>query len=70
MHEDVTPVESYAPLEETYQRMQTEDLPALPVTDAGRLVGLLTMENIAEFLMIRAATGKFAETFHPARQSQ
>jgi CBS domain-containing protein len=50
--------------------MQTEDLPALPVTDAGRLVGLLTMENIAEFLMIRAATGKFAETFHPARQSQ
>lgn len=70
MHHDVEPVEAEAPLEETFLRMQAQDLPALPVTSAGRLVGLLTMENITEFLMIRAATGKFSETFHPARQSQ
>lgn len=65
MHRALTPVEADTSLEETYQRMQTEELPALPVTQAGRLVGILTMENIAEFLMIRAAAGKFAETFAP-----
>jgi Zn-dependent protease/CBS domain-containing protein len=69
MHGALEPVETHASLEETYQRMQAEDLPALPVTSGGHLVGLLTMENIAEFVMIRAATGKFAETFTPAGQS-
>jgi len=69
MHGALQPVEAHAPLEETYQRMQSEDLPALPVTYGGHLVGLLTMENIAEFLMIRAATGKFSETFTAAGQS-
>jgi CBS domain-containing protein len=70
MHGGVEPVEASAPLDETYQRMQTEDLPALPVVQAGRLVGLLTTENITEFLMIRAAAGKFSETFTPAGQSK
>jgi Zn-dependent protease/CBS domain-containing protein len=70
MHDGLEPVEAHAPLEETYQRMQAENLPALPVTSGGQLVGLLTTENIAEFLMIRAATGKFSETFTPAEQSQ
>jgi Zn-dependent protease/CBS domain-containing protein len=55
MRLDVASVEANAPLEETFQRLQTEELPAAPVTDMGRLVGLITMENIAEFLMIRAA---------------
>jgi CBS domain-containing protein len=55
MRVDVAPVEANAPLEETFQRLQTEELPAAPVTDMGRLVGLITMENIAEFLMIRSA---------------
>jgi Zn-dependent protease/CBS domain-containing protein len=55
MQRDVLPVDANAPLEETFQRMQTEELSALPVTEAGRLAGLLTMENIAEFLMIRSA---------------
>lgn len=52
---DVEPVEARAPLEEIFQRMQVEELPAVPVTQAGRLVGMITMENIAEFLMVRAA---------------
>jgi Zn-dependent protease len=55
MRTDVVPVEASAPLEDTFQRMQTEELTAVPVTDMGRLVGLITMENIAEFLMITAA---------------
>jgi hypothetical protein len=48
-------VEARAPLEEIFQRMQVEELPAVPVTEGGRLVGMITMENIAEFLMVRAA---------------
>jgi predicted transcriptional regulator len=55
MRVDVTPVESSAPLEETFQRMQIGELTALPLLEADRLVGLITMENIAEFLMVSSA---------------
>jgi Zn-dependent protease/predicted transcriptional regulator len=53
----ISPVAAPDPLEGAFQRMQSEELTALPVVDGSRLVGLLTMENIAEFLMIRAAVG-------------
>jgi CBS domain-containing protein len=55
MRSDVLAVDASAPLEETFQRMQTGNLAALPVTEGARLVGMITMENIAEFLMIRGA---------------
>jgi Zn-dependent protease/CBS domain-containing protein len=55
MRMDVAPVEMNAPLEEVFQRLQSEELPAAPVVDMGRLAGLITMENIAEFLMVHAA---------------
>ena len=55
MRRDVAPVEANAPLEESFQRMQTDGLPALPVVRGGQLAGLLTMENIAEYLMVTAA---------------
>jgi predicted transcriptional regulator len=55
MRRDVTPVEARGRLDEIFQRMQTDGLTALPVTQAGHLAGLLTMENIAEFLMVTAA---------------
>jgi Zn-dependent protease/CBS domain-containing protein len=55
MRRDVPPVDASAPLEETFQRMQRENLPAVPVMEASRLAGLITMENIAEYLMVSAA---------------
>jgi CBS domain-containing protein len=55
MRRDVQPVEAAAPLEETFQRMQTDGLPVVPVNRNGQLAGLLTMENIAEYLMVTAA---------------
>jgi CBS domain containing-hemolysin-like protein len=36
-------------------RLQESGTKTLPVTHAGQLVGLITMENITEYLMIRSA---------------
>jgi len=36
-------------------RLQESDAKTLPVTHGGRFVGLVTSENITEFLMIRSA---------------
>jgi Zn-dependent protease len=42
-------------LETVFQRMQETGCGAMPVVDEERLVGLLTMENIGEFIMVQAA---------------
>lgn len=45
-------------LETVFQQMRTEDgkpAPVAPVIENGALVGLITLENIGEFLMIRSA---------------
>jgi predicted transcriptional regulator len=36
-------------------RLQDSGFPTLPVTHAGQMVGMVTAENITEYLMIRAA---------------
>jgi Zn-dependent protease/CBS domain-containing protein len=50
-------VDSNQMLEEVSQRLQVTECRALPVVHNGELVGLVTMENIGEFLMIRDALG-------------
>jgi CBS domain-containing protein len=41
---------------EALERLRASGLPALPVVDAaGRLVGLLTMDNITDLLLVRRA---------------
>jgi Zn-dependent protease/predicted transcriptional regulator len=42
-------------VETAVQRLQTGDCTTLPVVDQGRLVGLLTIENVGEFLLIKQA---------------
>jgi len=44
-----------ASLEETVQQMREAELQSMPVLDGGRLVGLVTLENLGEFLMVRSA---------------
>jgi Zn-dependent protease/predicted transcriptional regulator len=46
-------------LETIFQSMQTHGLPSLPVMEDGRLVGLINLENIGEFLMVRSALQGF-----------
>jgi Zn-dependent protease len=45
-------------LEPAFARLQACDCRTMPVTSHGRLVGLLTTDNIGEFLMIQSALGK------------
>ncbi len=56
MREDFPIVHPRTPFDEAFQMMQRRGCPVLPVTDEeGRLVGLFTMENIGEMLMVRSA---------------
>ncbi len=45
-------------LEEAMMRMQTCNCQTLPVTHHGQLVGLITAENISEFLTIHSVIGQ------------
>lgn len=55
MRRDLPVIEDDAPLEETFRRMQELGTSTLPVVHRGRLTGIVTLENIGEFLMLRSA---------------
>lgn len=55
MRGNLPEVDSYEMVESALLRLQESGAKALPVTHLGRLVGLITAENITEFLMIRSA---------------
>jgi CBS domain-containing protein len=55
MKKDLPEVDSYEMAENTLMRFQESGIPALPVTHAGQLVGIVTAENITEYLMIHSA---------------
>lgn len=48
-------VDSHDMVETALMRIQESGVPALPVTHTGQLVGIVTAENITEYLMIRSA---------------
>ncbi|MDL1876361.1 CBS domain-containing protein, partial [Cytophagia bacterium CHB2] len=48
-------VDSYDMVEMALMKIQESGFPSLPVTHAGQLVGIVTAENITEYLMIRTA---------------
>jgi predicted transcriptional regulator len=52
-------------LEPVLKKFSASDLRTLPVLRAGRLVGLLTLENISEFIMIESAL-RTQKHEHPA----
>ena len=55
MRSDVAVVPHRAPLEEALQAMQDQAGPVGVTDGAGRLIGLLTQENLGEMLMVEAA---------------
>ncbi len=54
-HGKIVQVEADAPLEPAVQAMREEGLACLEVVEGGRRVGLLTRENIEEYLMLKLA---------------
>lgn len=52
---DLPEVDSYEMIEMALMRLQESGTKTLPVTHGGQLVGLITAENITEYLMIRSA---------------
>ena len=46
--------ESSEPLESVFRRLQDHGADAIPVIDNGLIVGMITMENVQEYLLIRA----------------
>ena len=57
---DIAPIESSMPLDAALQRMSALRQNALPVVARGRLVGLLTLENIRELLQVLEARQRHA----------
>ncbi|HXF85482.1 MAG TPA: site-2 protease family protein [Anaerolineales bacterium] len=55
IRQDLPEVDSHDMLELALMRLQEVGAKTLPVTHAGQLVGLITAENITEYLMIRSA---------------
>ncbi len=55
MRRGVPEVDTHEMVESAVTRLQESSAKTLPVTHAGELVGLITSENITEFLMIRSA---------------
>lgn len=55
MRDDITEVDSHDMVESAVMRLQESGAKTLPVMHAGQFVGLITAENITEFLMIRSA---------------
>ena len=56
MRTDIPAVHQSMPFERAFGLLQQYGAPALPVLDsAGRLVGLLTPENISEMMMVQSA---------------
>ena len=55
MERDFQLAETSEMIEPAFMRLQTCNCSTLPVIDGGRLVGLLTLENVGEFLSIQSA---------------
>jgi Zn-dependent protease/CBS domain-containing protein len=57
MKRDFHSVDSYEMLEVAFTDMQACECHTMPVTHGGNLIGLLTMDNVGEFIAIQAAMG-------------
>jgi Mg/Co/Ni transporter MgtE len=55
MRRDFEAVDSHDMLEQAVQVLRRCGCRSLPVVHNGELVGMLTMENVGEFMMIRSA---------------
>jgi len=67
MHRDFQAVDSHDMLEQAVQALQRCACRSLPVEHNGELVGMLTLENVGEFMMIRSAMRQAEQAVRTAR---
>ena len=53
------------PAETALSRLESSSLPIMPVTISGQLVGIVTVEKVRDFLMVRSAQGVPAQAAVP-----
>ncbi len=63
MRQNFRVVDSSEMLESVFTRLQTSSCRTLPVVRSGHLVGLVTLENISEFIMIQSVLDKTKTDF-------
>ncbi|MFB6249356.1 MAG: CBS domain-containing protein, partial [Salinibacter sp.] len=52
---DIFTTDPGAPLDEVFRRMNEQDCSTVPVVEDDQLVGLLTLENVGELIMVSSA---------------
>jgi predicted transcriptional regulator len=67
MQSEFQPVEPNEMLEAAFRRLQECECRTMPVLRNGRLLGLLTMDNVGEFLSIQAALREASPRQAPIR---
>jgi CBS domain-containing protein len=65
MRRDIPEVDSHEMVESALMRLQETGAKTLPVVHGGQFIGLITAENITEFLMIRSALKTAAKIPQP-----
>jgi Zn-dependent protease/CBS domain-containing protein len=65
MRRDYRTINASDPLEGVFMRIAEAQEYAIPVIQAGRLVGLLTSDNVAEFFMLRSALERSRQQNQP-----
>ena len=58
MRHEIHTLDSSEMLDTAFERLQTREYRSLPVVHKGQLVGLLTMDNVSEFVAIHAALAR------------
>jgi predicted transcriptional regulator len=61
MRENCAVVEATEPLRAAFDKLRPGECSTLPVMEAGRLVGLLTLENVGELVMVSEAASQFEQ---------
>ena len=64
---DCLAIEDSATLEEAFVQMQVANCTSVPVVRNNQLVGMLTLENVGELMMISSALRKGAPAISRAR---
>jgi Zn-dependent protease len=70
MKAEIPSVDADSALSEAIPRLRAGDGPCLQVVDRGRPAGLLTLENVGEYLMVRAALGEHPSDSHRKQESR